>query len=158
MRNQMGGGCMVEEVISTSQQQHVAGETYREELKNKLKSVCLNQLMTGWSGTLNPCYWEKPYTWLWTLLLHKTHCRNKPVSHPVGHVKVQHQWPSLKSPVGLNDVSSATVVSEQQCEAEVLEGLPWCPLRHCAFRCGETGLRQVTCLQVKTVEEKLNWR
>lgn len=52
--------------------------------------------------------------------------------------------------MGLNDVSSATVVSGQRCEAKVLGGFPRRLLRRygrCALRCGETGLRWVTRLQ-----------
>lgn len=70
------------------------------------------------------------------------------------------RWPSLRSLAGLNDVSSATVVSKQRCEAKVLGGLPQRPLRRCgrcALRCGETGLRWVTRLQAKTVEDRLQW-
>lgn len=63
--------------------------------------------------------------------------------------------------MGLNDVSSATVVSKQRCAAKVLGGLPQRPLRRygrCALRCGETGLRWVTRLQAKTVGERLQWK
>lgn len=100
--------------------------------------------------------------WLWILLLQKLPPnRNQPVSHPVGRVKIQHRWPSPNSPVGLNNVLSATVLSEQRCEAEVYDGLLRRPLRcydHCAFRCGETGLRWVTCVHTKTLNLRLHWR
>ena len=45
---------MVEEVINTSQQQQGAGKKQREGPKKELKHVCLNQLMTSCSDTLNP--------------------------------------------------------------------------------------------------------
>lgn len=48
--------------------------------------------------------------------------------------------------MGLNNVSSATVVSEQRCEAKVLGMLSRHPLTRygrCAFGRGETGLRWV---------------
>lgn len=60
----------------------------------------------------------------------------------------------MRSPVGLNDVSSATIVSEQRCEAEALRRLP-------SARSGITAavlscvVRRVPCLNVKTVEDKL---
>ena len=56
--------------------------------------------------------------------------------------------------MGLNDVSSATVVSEQWCEAEALRGLP---RAHSGITAAVLSgvVRWVPCLYVKTVEDKL---
>ena len=108
------------------------------------------------------CHWEKPHTDCEPCSPHKLPpCRNQPVSHPVGRAKAQPRQPSVMSPVGLNDVPSAAVVSEQRCRAEVQDRLPCRLLGRrglCALRCGETRPRQVTCLRGKTTEGRLHWR
>lgn len=89
----------------------------------------------------------------------------RPVTHPVGHAKVQNQWPGLWSPVGLDDFSSVTPVSARRSEAEVFSGLAW-TLRRYVFelagvtrreRGGNTSLQRVLRTKGFLITKNIFW-